>query len=904
MQKAVKFKNATTAATAAAASATTAAASATSYAAASASQAAASAAVNATTAAASATTYAAASATQAAASAAATSAAIARDISFMNLRRTGSFSLSRSFFLGYSSLNAKQLFNVFSWACYPGQIVGALTIILTIATFAAMMIQAALEECSHSTWQVGMPLASPQPLLVGPISAVLVSYSHGHGRWISLYMFLCWIGVEAQSLEVYFSCDKPATTAKFLRVFKIFVFVFSQWVYVLLVSYRMKVLEKAMCESLGVWVLRRIQWSFILPGTIGFVLVLLLGQGEPEDFVTRDRIPIGVTFWAAAVVVVSYVAAVCMVLRRASRFVWDILKLSNSKAWLTIEALQAIWAVRAQLLGVLMKTITAGVVAVCYALYNGYAWPVPFLEDLVPETLGKQYQRDLFIYIPSLLDTLSNSIGCLLFAGVFSGGIQAGAENRRQRMIARKKRRVRLMVTIGRQVGATSEWHQKVVELAHRGISLEALLEFYAGLGTEYMPEFDPSVHTTSDVARQAIIPQSADDTTAMSIVMMKPHVSTGMVRPQKMVTHAWSNLFHDLVAAIIADVLDEHCYKNVSFLLRESLPTLRRWVEKVGGLQRTYWVCVFAVNQHASICHDNAGCSVDPVSQFPIPVCSCGMRKWGNTSEPTFNGRSVHCEMNKFDDMMRYLAGTDRKFQQVIAVDQAFKIFSRAWCMAEVVEADQSGMMSSMKLFSVGKLITEAQWLQDIRVQDMQAWRPEDVEEILNKIPDKEQFNFKIRMLIFDRLVADVRFLNAADQMRHVGQIARWEHVMQAQRIRPSRGGTVEISSDVRKIQATITTSSKMTRGSNFSRTSITTYMSGFFRLTTGHSLDADVHETGLTQESYDDQSDEATASDKLEGRTHQSCQDDFEIPIITETPETLRLACEAYFPSHGWSL
>ena len=49
-------------------------------------------------------------------------------------------------------------------------------------------------------------------------------------------------------------------------------------------------------------------------------------------------------------------------------------------------------------------------------------------------------------------------------------------------------------------------WLQKVEELSTRGISAQDLLSFYKELSTS-MPHYDPSVHTTCDVVRGAIIP-------------------------------------------------------------------------------------------------------------------------------------------------------------------------------------------------------------------------------------------------------------------------------------------------------------------------------------------------------------------------------------------------------------
>ncbi|CAE7670489.1 unnamed protein product [Symbiodinium sp. CCMP2592] len=52
-------------------------------------------------------------------------------------------------------------------------------------------------------------------------------------------------------------------------------------------------------------------------------------------------------------------------------------------------------------------------------------------------------------------------------------------------------------------------WTEKVQELAGRGITVRALLEFYMALGQEVMQHFDPNESTTHDIVRQAIIPNS-----------------------------------------------------------------------------------------------------------------------------------------------------------------------------------------------------------------------------------------------------------------------------------------------------------------------------------------------------------------------------------------------------------
>ena len=53
---------------------------------------------------------------------------------------------------------------------------------------------------------------------------------------------------------------------------------------------------------------------------------------------------------------------------------------------------------------------------------------------------------------------------------------------------------------------------RKVREIASRSIGVDALLDFFAELGTpEKMPHFDPHVSTTRDVVRQVVIPATRE---------------------------------------------------------------------------------------------------------------------------------------------------------------------------------------------------------------------------------------------------------------------------------------------------------------------------------------------------------------------------------------------------------
>ena len=108
------------------------------------------------------------------------------------------------------------------------------------------------------------------------------------------------------------------------------------------------------------------------------------------------------------------------------------------------------------------------------------------------------------------------------------------------------------------------------------------------------------------------------------------------------------------------------------------------------GTASRVYWICAFSVNQHSGICATPDGC--DSLTKLPYVPCDCNLQKHFNTTAPlTSDGRSVNCEMNKFSDMIALLAAGNAKFSQIVAVDVAFGLFRRAWCVAELVQACQS---------------------------------------------------------------------------------------------------------------------------------------------------------------------------------------------------------------------
>ena len=218
-----------------------------------------------------------------------------------------------------------------------------------------------------------------------------------------------------------------------------------------------------------------------------------------------------------------------------------------------------------------------------------------------------------------------------------------------------------------RNLGGGSEWEAKVRELAGRGISLRELLRFYRRLGSEIMLSYQSDVHTTNDVVRLAITPLTAASCSSYAELVN----GNESLMPKKMVTHNWSNLFRDLLASVVANAVGEHTFELVSALLSDEagVNAVEQIIELQGNLEVVYWICAFSVNQHAGICGANPRGDVDPITMLPHPVCSCRRPKFFNETPPlNDSGESILCEMNKFDDMMSFLASTDPSFSEVVA--------------------------------------------------------------------------------------------------------------------------------------------------------------------------------------------------------------------------------------------
>ena len=174
------------------------------------------------------------------------------------------------------------------------------------------------------------------------------------------------------------------------------------------------------------------------------------------------------------------------------------------------------------------------------------------------------------------------------------------------------------------------------------------------------------------------------------------------------------------------------------------------------------------------SICHTNPY-DRDPLTDLLYPVCNCSCT---NIVDP--HGKSTASEVNKFVDMMYHLASTGG-CRQVIAVDRAFDLFNRAWCVAEIAEANRLQMKQPLKVASKATIEQRARTLQNLDVRNMQASSETDKQLIIKEIKNSrniDDFNAELQALIFDPgsgLLASWSAMDSLQQMVEVGRLIRW---------------------------------------------------------------------------------------------------------------------------------
>jgi len=589
-----------------------------------------------------------------------------------------------------------------------------------------------------------------QVLVQAPIAVVLLSCAvTPHLRANACYATLVWLQSWIYTGSPLLACQGiyAGNACDFISL----LFLYASWLVAPSMLYaQLRVLEQTCQVNLGTQALRN---------AIGIGAVLFAWGTISTTGPLYSSKNVGLLRWAVVHLILAFIL---LLVRAFHKLLALAQKLSASfEGRMQKKALAGASMVRSQMFGWVLLFIAILQYLLISGVRYGYLWPVA--QEQIKEL------DTATIWSCSSMSMLQ-SIAALAISGSFSGGLLLRVKKFRSEELRHEKRSaLRTQETMG--TPEAEAWQKTVEELGHRGFTVAKLLDFYKDLRKEFMPHFDPRQHTTNDVVRQAIIPQSSSQQSALATIMMdgKP------TRPQKMVTHNWGNLFRDLVAAILADALGEDEFSMVSKSLDSDVDHLRSLLERDGQLSATYWVCAFSINQHCGICGTVPDGAKDPVTGKCHPVCPCGRPKAFNTDSPLLGDKSIHCEMNKFDDMMSFLASTDRSFKQVVAVDFNLQLFGRAWCVAELAAAHEAGMTQNLLVSSADVIEESEAKLKELKVESMQASRPEDVQEILSKINDKDAFNQRLQELIFGKLLGGWQDLDPAEQMEALGHLLRW---------------------------------------------------------------------------------------------------------------------------------
>ncbi|CAE7813896.1 BMY1 [Symbiodinium sp. CCMP2592] len=396
--------------------------------------------------------------------------------------------------------------------------------------------------------------------------------------------------------------------------------------------------------------------------------------------------------------------------------------------------------------------------------------PAAVVSTLVAPMLSEEHAWvNWLAVVVQALDSLGNAVAAVLLSGSHRLSGKDNQPSRPDQASRRMSCRVCQAKPRAQDDTAWSPaWKAKVEELSLRGMTLRSLLRFHQeDLLSIQDWSYVPKAHKTRDVVRRAIIPLTSAEECAYAASTLN---RDGARRADIMVTHNWGNCFKDLLAAVIADALEESSFNLTTNLLEEDSDILREILSQSGCLDDVYWICAFAVNQHSSICHNNPY-DRDPFSHELHPVCNCSRV---NISDP--DCKSTVSEINKFDDMMYHLAATG-SCRQVIAVDQTLDLFNRAWCVAEIAEAKRLQMNQALKLPSKSTIVQRSHTLENLDVRTMRATMETDKKFILEKIAESkniEQFNTELRSLIFDPKSGLLASWNAMDSLQQIGEVGR----------------------------------------------------------------------------------------------------------------------------------
>eukprot|EP00930_Biecheleria_cincta_P001667 TRINITY_DN10279_c0_g1_i4.p1 TRINITY_DN10279_c0_g1~~TRINITY_DN10279_c0_g1_i4.p1 ORF type:complete len:709 (+),score=164.47 TRINITY_DN10279_c0_g1_i4:91-2127(+) len=293
-------------------------------------------------------------------------------------------------------------------------------------------------------------------------------------------------------------------------------------------------------------------------------------------------------------------------------------------------------------------------------------------------------------------------------------------------------------------------------KLQEKGFDLRQLLHFcqkYQGAGRI------TSTTTTAEVVRDIIIPETADAGVHYMASEFMTSLGGGKLA-KRLGSHAWKAPFMNTLLNILLDATEwqRRDLTSGEFPTSEKEPWGNLPLLDVNGklraadllqgldkaiLDKTYWLCVFAVNEHAAICGTCWTCSQDEkwtkdpkthLQADPCLVChkekhnpcKCGMKK----TEP---GDESH-EIDLFDFVVGFVDAL------VVCLDPKLEAIRRVWCVAEVGRALKAGTVYFRLAQGLAADLVEKLWQgEDLleTVEKCQATSDADRERILKNIQE-----------------------------------------------------------------------------------------------------------------------------------------------------------------------
>ncbi|CAE8650892.1 unnamed protein product, partial [Polarella glacialis] len=571
----------------------------------------------------------------------------------------------------------------------------------------------------------------------------------------SQYMILSFVGQQLALVMLVFILAGNGLMINITAAAAMLMYTFLPFMSLGMVQRRLELVERGFGQSLGAGMVAKTRLGVLLVLLViaGYELATMLDSGvawkpwAPRVFYSL----LGFTNLVVAVIIIVGLARVCAAAEP-----------SRLRAGSYAQA-EAIWS-RA-----LLRQLCVALVLPCFISGALYLAEALFCERVEGQRLASTLLRNWDRTLSPTLESMCLFIMCGFFQPKHPE-LFLKKQNSMGNTSTSQELDADASSPGGQQSGASS-WDETVQSLAARSLEVEELLEFFCRLGPSrdasgaeaVMPSYDPWLSTTSDVVRGAIIPLSraGDCGLAYANCLLGATASTSTTLPDCMVSHTWSALFLDLVAAMVADALELDEYGKVAQRLAAPRGAQKLLQEVRRKSCQRYWICAFCVNQHAGICNGfgseptpgsdqhsrwDAG-RRDTVTGRVFGLCSC--------SEPKYFDGPM-CEMNKFDDMMGLLQLRQPNLRHLVAVDRRFELFSRAWCVAELVQSYLSNLPQTVLLLSNRALDVQAECLETynflatLTVLECKASREEDRLQILAKIPDVHEFDVQLQAVIF----------------------------------------------------------------------------------------------------------------------------------------------------------